>query len=85
MYTVNYTNFFDFGVDAGDTQFERSFNQTSPFVTLSTPIRILGVPESTLRVRKSDMYAFTYMHGPFIFMIRINHCIIGSCKLQYSN
>ena len=53
MYTVNYTNFFEFGVDAGDAQFE--VDGVSPPVQLSIPIQFFDVPQSTLRVRMSDM------------------------------
>ena len=52
MYTVNYTNFFEYGDDAGDAQFEVG---VSPPVQLSIPIQFYDVPQSTLRVRMSDM------------------------------
>ena len=64
MYTVNYTNFFEFGVDTGDAQYEVDLPgpvSLSPLVNLSIPIRFLGALHSTLRVCMSDMYAFIYM------------------------
>ena len=84
MYTVNYTNFFEFGVDTGDAQYEVDLPgpvSLSPLVNLSIPIRFLGVLHGTLRVCMSDMYAFIYMS--FTFMI--NCCIIGGCKLHKRN
>ena len=46
MYTVNYTNFFDFGVDAGDAQLEGNFYS----LNLSIPIRFFERPECFLSV-----------------------------------
>ena len=39
MYTVNNTNFFDFGVDAGDAQLMVEEARTSGFSQLLTPIQ----------------------------------------------
>ena len=46
MYTVNYTNFFDFGVDAGDAQLEGFFAS----LNLSTTIRFFERQEYSLSV-----------------------------------
>ena len=46
MYTVNYTNFFEFGVDAGDAQLERFVAS----LNLSIPIRFFERPERFLSV-----------------------------------
>ena len=54
MFTVNYTNFFDFGVDVGDAQMERvGFGSSLP-INLSTPIQFLGRTQHTLFV--SQLY-----------------------------
>ena len=46
MYTVNYTNFFDFGVDAGDAQLEGFFAS----LDLPVPIRFFERQEYFLNV-----------------------------------
>ena len=46
MYTVNYTNFFDFGVDAGDAQLEGNFYS----LDLPIPIRFFERPQRFLTV-----------------------------------
>ena len=70
MYTVNYTNFFEFGIDAGDAPLSR--DGISPTIQLSIPIRFLEVPQSTLNVRMSDMYALIYMYASFTFMTKLS-------------
>ena len=52
MNTVNYTNFFEYGVDAGDAQFDRASYQYSATINLFIPIRFLGASYSTINVRK---------------------------------
>ena len=59
-YTVNTTNFYDFGVSTGDAQLHTS---SSPPIFLSTPFRFFGTPESILYVSQlytlcihTDMY-----------------------------
>ena len=51
MYTVNATNFFGFGVDAGDAQIGRVHNGNSQPIHFSVPIRFFGTSQSTLYVR----------------------------------
>ena len=46
MYTVNYTNFFDFGVDAGDAQLEGFY----ALLGLPVPIRFFERQEYILSV-----------------------------------
>ena len=46
MYTVNYTNFFDFGVDAGDDQLERLVAS----LDLPIAIRFFERPQNFLSV-----------------------------------
>ena len=48
VYTVNITNFFDFGVDTGDTQLVRYGN--SHVINLLTPIQLYGTQQQTLHV-----------------------------------
>ena len=48
MYTVNYTNFFEFGVDAGDAQV--SDDGGLPPINLSIPIQFFGRTQHTLYV-----------------------------------
>ena len=57
VFTVNYTNFFDFGVDVGDTQLERLLDGSSPSINLSTPIQFFGRTQHTLFV--SQLYLHT--------------------------
>ena len=64
MYTVNYTNFFDFGVDMGDDQLNRIDDGSSPPINLSTPIQFFGRTQHNLFV--SQLY--TYIQGPFMMM-----------------
>ena len=70
VYTVNYTNFFDFGVDVGDTQFNRIDDGSSPPINLSPPIQFFGIAQHTLFV--SQLYLHTgiihddrcFIHAP---------------------
>ena len=55
MYTVNATNFFGFGVDAGDAQIGRVDDGNSQPINFSTPIRFFGTSQSTLYVRISQL------------------------------
>ena len=48
MYTVNNTNFFDYGVDAGDAQLDVRAERR--LFLLSTPIQFFGTPQSRLFV-----------------------------------
>ena len=49
-YTVSNTNFYDFGVSAGDAQLQRVADGSSPRILLSAPFRFFGTPESILYV-----------------------------------
>ena len=60
MYTVNYTNFFDFGVDVGDTQLNRIDDGSSPPINLSTPIQFFGRTQYTLFV--SQLYILSLIY-----------------------
>ena len=65
MYTVNNTNFFDFGVDAGDAQL--MVNGISIGVLqLLRPIRLFERFQRTLFV---SQLCITYMQDPFIMML----------------
>ena len=57
MYTVNNTNFFDFGVDAGDAQLD----VWDKFIRLSTPIQFFETPQSELFV--SHLPAHSHLHA----------------------
>ena len=48
MYTVNNTNFFDYGVDTDDAQLDVRVGFT--LFPLSTPVRFFGTPQSRLFV-----------------------------------
>ena len=66
MYTVNYTNLFDFGVAVGDTQFNwNDFGNSqldwiddgsSPPINLSTPIQFFGRSQHTLFVSHAAIH-----------------------------
>ena len=60
MHTVNYTNFFDFGVDVGDDQLQRFLDGSSPAINLSTPIQFFGRTQHTLFV--SQLYTYFHLH-----------------------
>ena len=51
MYTVNYDNFFEFGVDTGDAELN---GDISPPITLPTPIQLFGRTDQTFSV--SQLY-----------------------------
>ena len=50
IYTVNNTNFYDFGVSAGDAQLQWRLDSSSPRILLSVPFQFFGTPESILYV-----------------------------------
>ena len=50
IYTVNSTNFYDFGVSAGDAQLQRLLDGSSPRILLSAPFQFFETPESILYV-----------------------------------
>ena len=60
MYTVDYTNFFDFGVSSGDTQLERTDDGSSHPMNLSTPIQFFGTTQDTLLVSQLCTLSVTY-------------------------
>ena len=62
VYTVNNTNFFDFGVDTGDTQLERIDDGSSAPINLdiSTPIQFFGTTQRTLYVSQLCILSLTY-------------------------
>ena len=60
MYTVNYTNFFEFGVDAGDAHFQVVLDDYAFFDDIPVPIRFFCVPQyRNIYVSQIHMYAFT--------------------------
>ena len=70
MCTVNYTNFFDFGVDVGDVQlhpYDDGSSQygwiddgSSPPINLSTPIQFFGRTQQTLFVSQLCILSLIY-------------------------
>ena len=56
MNTVNYDNFFEFGVDTGDAQLN---GYRSP-ITLSTPIQLFGRNEQTLSVSQLCILSLSF-------------------------
>ena len=80
MYTVNYTNFFDFGVDVGDAQLEIFLDGSSPSINLSTPIQFFGRSQHTLFV--SQLLILTgIIHDDGCFI----HTLAGGYEQQCSN
>ena len=57
MNTVNYANFFKFGVDAGDAELNGYF---SPPITLSTPIQLFGRTAQTLFVSQLCILSLSF-------------------------
>ena len=62
VYTVNYTDFFDFGVCMGDAQLERLLDGSSPPINLSTPIQFFGRTQHTLFVSQLCILSLTYIN-----------------------
>ena len=60
MYTVNNTNFFDFGVDAGDFHLEAE-DASFGFLPLFTPIQFVTRPQHTLYV--SQLYVYLHLYA----------------------
>ena len=80
VYTVNYTNFFDFGVDVGDAQLEK-FDRISPPINLSTPIQFFGRTQHTVFVSQLCIVSLTgIIHNDGCF----THTLAGGCEQQYS-
>ena len=48
---MDYTHFFDFGVDAGDTQLNKIDDGSSPPISLPTPIQFFERSQSIIYVR----------------------------------
>jgi len=79
VYTVNNTNLFDFGVNAGDTHLEMVLYGNSPPIDLSTPIQFFGRSQQTLYV--SQLWCVHYSSN-LRDSIVIN---ILRCKVSVSN
>ena len=82
MYTVNNTNFFDYGVNAGDTWFRVGYGLR--VFLLSTPIQFFGTPQSELIVSHAPMHTLTYTqgHGCYIYYEHISwYCPILFCTI----
>ena len=78
--TVNYTNFFDFGVDVGDTQMNRIDDGSSPPINLSPPIQFFGIAQHTLFVSQ------LYLHTGIIHDDRCSiHTLAGGYEQKLSN
>ena len=85
MYTVNNTNFFDFGVIVGDAQLEQSDNGGSSPIYLSTPIQFFGTTQDTLFVSQlcilslkgiiDDDWCFIYT-----LMVMNNNAVTDLCS-----
>ena len=57
MNTVNYDNFFEFGVDADDAELN---GYISPAITLSTPIQLFGRTWQTLFVSQLCILSLSF-------------------------
>ena len=86
MYTVNNTNFFDYGVDAGDAQLDVRAERR-PFL-LSTPIQFFGTPQSRLFVShlctpaRQGMIATYTMNTFFCILLHsLSHDLNILCKI----
>ena len=75
---MDYTNFFDFGVDAGDAQLNTINDGSSPPISLSTPIRFFERSQSTLYVSWLHILSPYVNVGPFMM-------ILFNCSLQFTN
>ena len=60
MYTVNDTNFFDFGVNTDDVQLNRIDDGSSPPINLSIPIQFFGRTQHTLFVSQLCILSLAY-------------------------
>ena len=58
MNTVNYDNFFEFGVDTGDAEWNEY--GPSPPITLSTPIQLFGRTGQTLFVSQLCILSLSF-------------------------
>ena len=63
MNTVNYDNFFEFGVDTGDAELNEY--GPSPTITLSTPIQLFGRTWQAFIVSQLCIYTFTFIWSSF--------------------
>ena len=59
MNTVNYDNFFEFGVDTGDAELNEY--KWPPTITLSTPIQLFGRTWQAFIVSQLCIYTFTFI------------------------
>ena len=78
LYTVNNTDLFDFGVNAGDTQLEMILNGNSPPINLSAPIQFFGRTQHTIFV--SRLWCVHYssnLRGSIMNILR--------CNVSFSN
>ena len=78
VYTVNNTNLFDFGVNAGDTQLEMVIYGSSPPIDLSTPIQFFGRTQHTIFV--SQLWCVHYSSN-----LRVSIMNILRCNVSFSN
>ena len=60
VYTVNYDNFFDFGVNVGDARENRILSGSSLPINLSTPIQLFGRTQHTVLVSQLCILLLTY-------------------------
>ena len=75
MYTVNITNFFDFGVDAGDAQLD-VWVENRRQLLLSTPIQFFGTLQSELFV--SHLCTLSLHAGAWLLHIFWTHFLVLS-------
>ena len=81
MYTVNNTNFFDFGVGSGDAQLGEV---DIPIFALLPPILFFGRPQHTLHVSQLCILSPTFMMLTAALFIKI--CVYCQRnKLQYND
>ena len=81
MYTVNNTNFFDFGVEAGDAQFGEG---GIPILVLPAPLLFFGRPQNFLNVSQLCILSPTFMMlTAALFIKMFVYC--QRYKLQYND
>ena len=81
MYTVNNTNFFDFGVDSGDAQLEEGLFKIFIFFQ---PIFFFGRPQESLFVSQLPILSPTFMMLTAALLVKM--CVYCQrYKLQYSD
>lgn len=84
MYTVNTTNFFEFGVNEGDTQMPMIDDGNSMAIHLPTPFRFYESHQHTLFVSQLCIFSPTIIHDGQCFIYALvdlnNNSVTDFCS-----